>query len=182
MDAARFPNGLELRAAAEVRTAGRRLEGLAAIFNHPTTLPGGVVESISPGAFSASLRSGADILALVDHDPSRLLARTRSGSLRLSEDALGLRFELDVPPTTLGNDVLAMAEMRNLGGMSFGFRVVAEQWPTRERRVLSGVELVEVSVVNAFPAYSGTTIAARSRLAAPPGARAALRRRMVEAL
>ncbi len=140
MAPARFPDGLELRAAVEVRAAGRRLEGLAAVFNQPTTLPGGIVESISPGAFAASLRSGSDVLALVGHDPSRLLARTRSGTLRLAEDALGLRFELDVPPTTLGNDVLAMAEMRNLGGMSFGFRVQAEHWPTRERRVLSGVE------------------------------------------
>ena len=181
--AARIAADLEVRAVAEVRTAGRRLEGLAAVFNVPATLPGGVVESIAPKAFAASLRGGADILALVDHDPTRLLARTRSGTLRLTEDALGLRFELDVPDTQLGRDVLALAERRDLGGMSFGFRVQAEDWPSRNRRILSGVELVEVSAVAAFPAYSGTTIAARARAPMlPPSAGAAMRRRLLQVL
>jgi HK97 family phage prohead protease len=179
-----MPADLEVRAApAKVRTAGRKLSGLAAVFDTPTTLSGGIVESIRAGAFRASLAAGGDILALVDHDPARLLARTRSGSLRLTEDALGLRFELDVPETTLGRDVLAMAEQRLLGGMSFGFRVTAEEWPTRNRRYLSGVELVEISAVSSFPAYSGTQVVARSRQpSAMPGAAFALRRRLVEVL
>jgi HK97 family phage prohead protease len=178
--AARYPNGLEVRAAVEVRTAGRRLEGMAAVFNTPATLPGGVVESIRPGAFRASLAAGADILALVDHDPARLLARTRSGTLRLREDALGLAFELDLPETSLGRDVLALAERRDLGGMSFGFRVRDEAWPARDKRELRVVELVEVSVVQAHPAYPSTVIHARSAAAMLGGA--ALRRRRLAVL
>lgn len=162
MSPARFPDGLERRAAIELRATGRRLEGYAATFGTPAQI-GGVSETIQAGAFRASLAARGDILALVDHDPARLLARTSSGTLRLSEDARGLTFELDVPDTQLGRDILALAERRDLGGMSFGFRVKDEAWPTRDRRELRAVDLIEVSVVHAFPAYGATSIQARSK-------------------
>lgn len=159
----RFPDGLERRAAAEVRAAeGRRLEGYAAVFGAEARI-GQFTETIAPGAFSASLAAGRDVLALVDHDAGRLLARTASGTLRLTEDARGLAFALDVPDTTLGRDILAMAERGDLGGASFGFRVKDEAWPARDRRELRAVELIEVSVVLAFPAYGQTSITARAR-------------------
>ncbi len=99
----------------------------------------------------------------VDHNPTRLLARTRSGSLRLSEDAKGLAFAIDVPETRDGADVLALAERGDLGGMSFAFTVPAggERWEGR-RRELRTVELREISVVSGFPAYDGTSVQARS--------------------
>lgn len=170
MTAARFPNGMERRAASELRASpsGRRLEGYAAVFGSPTSV-GGFSESIRAGAFAATLAEQRDVLAIVDHDPSRLLARRSSGTLRLAEDAIGLRFEIDVPDTTLGRDVLALAERRDLGGMSFGFRVRqgGERWPKPNVRELTDVELVEVSIVHAFPAYTSTTIQARGRYAGP---------------
>ena len=174
MGPARFPDGLERRAATELRAAssGRRLEGYAAVFGVPARI-GGFTETILPGAFRASLAAaGADVLALVDHDPGRLLARTASGTLRLEEDARGLRFEIDLPETQLGHDILVLAERRDLGGMSFGFRAQQEAWPARDRRELRAVELVEISVVQAHPAYSATSITARTRPpASAPGAR-----------
>lgn len=176
MTAARFPNGMERRAAVELRAAGRKLEGYAAVFDTPARI-GGFTEIIKPGAFRATLEARADVLALVDHDPTRLLARTGSGTLRLAEDSRGLSFEMDLPDTSTGRDVLALAERRDLGGMSFGFRVVKDAWPAHDRRELRAVELIEVSVVQAFPAYAATTIAARSRAHG-----VAWRRRLVEAL
>jgi HK97 family phage prohead protease len=120
------------------------------------------------------------VLALVDHDPNALLARTRSGTLKLAEDSRGLHFEIAVPDTTLGRDILTMCERRDLGGMSFGFHATDEAWPTPDRRELRAVDLVEISVVHAFPAYAQTTVAARSRaLASIPTARL---RRLLEAL
>src|SRR4051794_415883 len=113
--------GTERRVSAvEIRAKGRRLEGVAALFGQDTKI-GSFTESIRAGAFQDSLASGRDVLALVDHDPSRVLARTKSGTLRLAEDARGLAFDLDVPNTAAGNDVLALAERGDLGGMSFGF-------------------------------------------------------------
>lgn len=176
MSAARFPDGMERRAAIELRAAGRRLEGYAAVFDSPARI-GRFIEIVRPGAFRASLEARGDVLALVDHDPSRLLARTGSGTLRLAEDSRGLAFEIDLPETQLGRDVLALAERRDLGGMSFSFRTKAEAWPSRDRRELRALELIEVSVVQAFPAYGGTSVQARSRAAG-----ALHRRRFVEAL
>lgn len=171
----RAPNGTEIRAAVEMRAAGRKLAGYVATFGTPATI-GGFTESIRAGAFRSSLAGGADILALVDHDPGQVLGRTASGTLRLAEDARGLSFELDLPDTSLGRDMLALAERRDLGGMSFGFRVTDEAWPSRDRRELRSVDLLEVSVVQAFPAYSQTSVSARARALGEREASAYLRR------
>ena len=154
----------------ELRAAGRKLEGYAATFGTRANI-GTFVETIRAGAFRATLAFGRDTLALLDHDPSRLLARTGNGSLRLAEDSRGLSFALDLPDTTLGRDVLAMAESGLLGGMSFGFRPTDEAWPARGQRELRAVDLAEISVVQAFPAYSQTEVQARFRSASIDPAR-----------
>ena len=164
--------------------AGRKLHGYAAVFNADTRIGGTFTERIAPGAFRGSLGSGADVLALADHDPARLLARTRSGTLRLVEDARGLAFDLDVPDTQLGHDMLTLAARGDLGGASIGFRVERDHWAATDRRELRAVELVEISLVHAFPAYPQTSVQARARWNRPLGEaeRARLRRRLVEML
>ncbi|ROO26689.1 HK97 family phage prohead protease [Salinisphaera orenii] len=157
---------IETRTVTEYRAQGRTLSGYAATFGTEARI-GSFSESIRAGAFSDSLSTGRDILALVDHDATRVLGRTKTGTLKLVEDARGLQFEIDVPDTAAGRDVLTMAERGDLGGMSFGFNVTDEHW-TGERRELRAVDLREISVVNAWPAYAGTSIdarAARPRLA-----------------
>ena len=152
---------VERRAAAtEVRASGRRLVGYAATFGAEAKL-GRVRETIAPGAFAGSL--SGDVLALLDHDAGKVLGRTRSGTLRLSEDARGLAFELDLPETAAGADVLALATRGDLGGMSFGFSVPAggATW-AGERRTLTRVNLREISVVSAWPAYPDTSLALRA--------------------
>jgi len=146
----------------EIRAKGRRLEGYAALFGVRASIAD-FEEEIRQGAFSTHLASGLDTLALVDHDPTRLLARTRSKTLRLSQDSRGLSFDLDVPDTTEGRDILALAERGDLGGMSFGFNVLPGGESRANRvRVLESVRLHEISIVQAFPAYDGTEINARS--------------------
>ena len=177
MGPARFPNGLEVRAAVELRAIpGRRLEGYAARFDVEACI-GEVREVIRPGAFLSTLANPAhDILALVDHEPGALLGRTSSGTLKLAEDSRGLHFEIAVPDTQLGRDVLAQAERNDLGGCSFGFRPIEVRWPKADFRELLGVDLVEISVVRAFPAYSQTSVVARSL---PPRISDLQRRRLV---
>lgn len=153
--------------AAEIRAKGRRLEVYAATFDNAASIGGRFVETIARGAFAASLRGRQDILALVDHDTGRVLARTRSGTLRLSEDTRGLAFDLDVPDTSAGRDVLALAERGDLGGMSFGFTAVDEH-RDGDRRELRAVDLHEISVVLAWPAYDGTLVQARAFEPAAP--------------
>jgi HK97 family phage prohead protease len=154
---------LEYRVAAELRVVGRKLGGYAAVFSTPAKI-GGFTETIIPGAFRATLATRSDVVALVDHNPAQLLGRTASGTLRLSEDARGLAFELDVPATQLGNDMLALAQRSDLGGMSFGFHVPpgGDAWPARDVRELRAVDLIEVSIAQAWPAYPDTTVALRS--------------------
>lgn len=165
----------------ELRAKGRRLEGYAALFGIEARIGEYMVETIAPGAFAASLRSSSDILALVDHDPARVLARTRSGSLRLSEDTRGLAFDLDIPDTQAGRDVLALAERGDLGGMSFGFTATDEA-RDGDRRELRAVQLFEISVVAAWPAYDGTIVNARAAgMACPHRAHAERVLRILEA-
>src|SRR5262245_59500192 len=113
--------------AAELRTKGRKLEGYAATFGVEAEILD-YTETIRAGAFTHALAANKDIVALVDHDPGRVLARTKSGTLRLAEDTRGLHFDLDVPDTTAGRDVLALAERGDLGGMSFAFIPIDERW------------------------------------------------------
>lgn len=181
----RFPGCVEFerRAAVEVRAvAGRRLEGYAALFDTPARIGGQFTETIRAGAFRASLLDPhRDVLALVDHDPGRLLARTSSGTLRIAEDGKGLAFALDVPDTSLGRDLLVLAERGDLGGMSFGFKMRDEAWPAPDRRELRAVELFEISVIHSHPAYSQANVAARARDGADSAA-AAVRRRVLDML
>ena len=169
---------LRRAAIADVRAKGRKLEGYAATFGAEARI-GSIRESIAPGAFRSSLSAGGDILALVDHDAGRVLGRTRSGSLRLSEDAKGLAFELDVPDTQAGRDVLALAARGDLGGMSFGFTVPkgGDAW-FGDRRELRAINLFEISVVSAWPAYSGTVVAARASCAVGAMSLAAAKRHL----
>ena len=129
---------LERRAITELRAAGRKLEGYAARFGIEARIAD-FTEVIRAGAFAGSLASGRDILALVDHDRTKILARTKSGNLKLAEDSNGLQFELSVPDTQPGRDVLALAQTGDLGGMSFAFTVPksGERWTGRKRELLA---------------------------------------------
>lgn len=144
--------------------SGRTLEGYAAVFGVETRIKD-FREVVFPGAFSASM--GRDVLALVDHDPAKVLGRTRSGTLQLKEDSKGLRFSVALPDTTLARDVLEMVKRGDMGGCSFAFNVTpgGETWQGK-RRELRAVTLHEISIVSAWPAYAGTSVQARAKL--PP--------------
>ena len=160
---ARRCNDMERRAVSELRASSeqRTLEGYAAKFGTEARIAD-FTETIKAGAFQDSLSDGRDVLALVDHDPSRLLARTKTGTLELREDQTGLWFRIQVPETTTGNDVLALAKRGDLGGMSFGFMPGEERW-TGNRRELLSVDLREISVAQSWPAYPETSVQARSK-------------------
>ena len=150
---------IERRGTAGLTASGRTLSGYVATFGNEARI-GGFTESIAPGAFTASLSSGRDVLALLDHKPDALLGRTKSGTLTLREDAKGLKFDLKLPDTQNGRDLIALAERGDLGGMSFGFIATDEKW-TGDKRELRSVDLREISVVQSWPAYQQTEIQLR---------------------
>ena len=170
---------LERRFATDLRSSGRRIEGYAATFSATADL-GAFRERIAPGAFRSAL--SGDILALLDHDAGKVLGRTRTGTLELREDDKGLAFSLDLPDTAAGRDVMALAARGDLGGMSFGFRVPegGEAWEG-DTRTLRAIDLKEISVVSAWPAYEGTEVALRALRSTNERARRARAIKLAEA-
>lgn len=156
--------------AAELRVIGTRskpkIVGYAARFDSDSVDLGGFIETIAPGAFKRSLAEAADVRALIDHDPSKIIGRTKSGTLALREDEKGLLSEIDPPDTQTARDLIACIERGDIDGMSFGFLCRKDEWTVGEegkpeRRRLLDVDLLDVSAVT-FPAYPDTQVAVRS--------------------
>lgn len=157
----------ELRALPAEGDQPAKIVGYAAVFDQESEPLGGFVEVIAPGAFDDVL--GADVRGLFNHDPNYLLGRTASGTLVLSVDAVGLRYEITPPDTQTVRDlVLAPLARGDLSGSSFAFRVArgGDRWDEdgdgRVIRTITRVgELLDVGPV-AFPAYPDSTAAQRS--------------------
>jgi len=136
---------------------GMQFSGYAAVFNSDSE-PLPFTERIAPGAFRGSLRNRNDIKLLWNHSTGDVLASTRSGTLRISEDARGLYVEADMANTTVGNDARELIKRGDVDSMSFGFTVArgGDEWNSEGTvRTLNRVSLHEVSIV-AFPAYTAT--------------------------
>ena len=149
------------------------LRGYAAVFNERTSL-GYFDEVILPGAFRNALDEGQDVRALVDHDPSRIIARSKdggkTGTLRMVEDERGLAVEIDVADTTVGRDLMESVRRGDVSQMSFAFGVrsddgdeVIEEKSGRILRRLKDLNLFDVSPTT-YPAYEGTEIGVRSEV------------------
>lgn len=140
----------------------KTLSGYAAVFNSPTDIGSYFIEKIAPGAFSDTIKG--DVRCLFNHRSENVLGRTKSGTLRLWEDAHGLRFEVDLPNTSLGRDVSELVERGDVSGCSFDFSARKQSWDDTTQpptRTLEKLEISEVSIVT-FPAYEDTTVGLRS--------------------
>lgn len=153
---------VHLEERAEGEDAPPKIVGHAAVFNQLSEDLGGFRERIAPGAFSKTL--GADVRALFNHDPSMIIGRTTSRTLRLSEDAKGLMVEITPPDTPMARHVVESIRRRDITQMSFGFRTREDTFERTDDgivRTLLDVELFDVSPVT-FPAYPQTDAAVRS--------------------
>ena len=149
-----------------------KIVGYAAVFyraDDPGTqyeLYSGHVERIQPGAFKRAIEQADDVRGLFNHEPSQILGRTKSGTMRLSEDETGLRYEIDVPDTQVGRDVVTSIERGDVTGSSFAFAVSEGGSEIRKDgqvtvREISGVTLYDSGPVS-FPAYDATTTGLRA--------------------
>lgn len=143
-----------------------RIEGYFAVFNSNYEIAPGMSESIAPGAFSRTL-PGGDIRALINHDTTLVLGRTKAHTLELREDGRGLWGSILVNP----NDQDAMnlysrVKRGDVDQCSFGFEIVNEETDFREdgsvHWTIKDVNLFEVSACT-FPAYEATNISAREK-------------------
>jgi HK97 family phage prohead protease len=138
--------------------------GYAAKFEQLSEDLGGFREKIKKGAFARSL-SERSVLAFWNHNTDIVLGNTQNDTLKVWEDELGLRFELEMPDTNSGQDAFKMIKRGDSKGVSFGFRTLKDEWDESNRndiiRTLIDVTLYEVSPT-AMPAYLQTSVSARS--------------------
>lgn len=153
----------------------RIITGYAIVFKQPSrvlydTIEGRYFEEIiMPEAINDEFLRQQDIILNRDHNDTLILARWRKGqgTLKLSIDEYGLRYEAAMPETTHGNDTLESIRRGDLFGSSFRFRYAKggfrdEKGPNGIRRTVTRFQgIYDVSVV-ATPAYEGTSVDARS--------------------
>lgn len=140
------------------------IEGYFAVYDSNYDIAPGLSESIAPGAFTSSM--SGDIRALINHDTTLVLGRTKAGTLTLRDDSHGLWGHVDINPKDV--DAMNLYERVKRGDIdqcSIGFNIRSEDTDIREdgsiHWTLSDVELFEVSCCT-FPAYQETNISART--------------------
>lgn len=166
-----FDAAMETRASDGDETESLNVRGHAAVFSEQTligTRQHGFVEQIEPGAFTDNL---ADDVRYLENHAGLPLARTKSGTLRLSVDERGLVVDADLNPIA-GRDHFSAIERGDLDQMSFAFtieddevRMLPEDHPTFpgmvERTIKRVSQLYDVSGVT-YPAYEGADIGVRN--------------------
>lgn len=139
------------------------ITGYFAVFNSNYEIAPGMSESIRPGAFSRTL--SGDIRALINHDTTLVLGRTKAHTLELREDERGLWGDITINRND--GDAMNLYERVRRGDVdqcSFGFEIVSEETDFRDdgsvHWTITEVNLFEVSACT-FPAYEATNISAR---------------------
>ncbi len=123
-------------------------------------------ENVRRGAFGATLAQDPDVMFLLNHG-GMTMARTKSGSLRLTEDDTGLLADADLNPRRGDiNDLRIAIDDHDIDEMSFAFRVTRQDWsPDYAQRDILEVDINggDVSTVNkgANP-HTGGLVALRS--------------------
>lgn len=128
------------------------------------------VEVILPDTFSKAIEKAQaenkDIKLLVNHDETKILARTGNGSLKLEEVDGQTVMSAELPNTTLAKDIYEIVKEGLSFGMSFGFEVAKEEW-TKEsdtyKREVSEMTVSEISILTIEPAYNDTEVKAEQR-------------------
>ena len=141
------------------------IEGYFAVFDSVYQIAPDMSESIAHGAFDNTISD--DIRALINHDITLVLGRTKANTLQLRTDSHGLWGHIDINP----NDSDAMnlynrVQRGDVDQCSFGFDILNEETDFREdgsiHWTIKEVKLYEVSPCT-FPAYEETNIAARTK-------------------
>lgn len=118
--------------------------------------PGDFVEVIRSGTFGESLKRNPDVALRFNHE------RTVADSVELREDNIGLHAEATVSDA----EIVQAAREHKLTGWSFGFTNPLDEWSEPDdkgiyTRSISGLELVEVSILTKRPAYPATSVEVR---------------------
>lgn len=135
--------------------------GHASVFNQSADL-GYFVERVAPGAFTKTIQAD-DVRALFNHDPSLVIGRSNR-NLRMSEDSVGLYFEVDMPNTSVSRDLQENIRTGLISQCSIGFYARGAELSKQDgvwTRTLTEIQLFDVSPVT-YPAFPTTDVSMRS--------------------
>lgn len=140
--------------------ADKPIVGYAAVFNRMSENLGGFREVILPGAFDKVL--GGDVRGLINHDANLLLGRTKSGTMSLTVDDNGLRYDIKPGNHSYTKDLIEAIKRGDIDQSSFAFTVDEDDWSEdddgRVTRTIKRVKkLYDVSAVT-YPAYPDSTV------------------------
>lgn len=162
-------NKVEIRCELRSENEGRHISGKAISFDTQSN-DIGFVEILHRGCISQELIDSSNIVFLYNHDYNQVIARANKGKGTLNIDLRddGVYFDLDVPNTTMGNDLLENIRLGNITQCSFRFRYANEEGAYKDekiddvwyRNVYKIGQLFDLSAVT-FPAYDATYVNAR---------------------
>lgn len=142
------------------------IEGYFSVFNSEYPLWEGASEIVKPGAFTNSV--SGDVRALINHDSSLVLGRTKAGTLALRQDERGLWGSIRINRDDVdAMNLYARVQRGDVDQCSFGFDIERETFVDlgngEYRWEIEKVNpLYEVSVCT-FPAYEETSVSARKK-------------------
>lgn len=142
------------------------IEGYFSVFNSEYPLWEGASEIVKPGAFTNSV--SGDVRALINHDSSLVLGRTKAGTLALRQDERGLWGSIRINRDDVdAMNLYARVQRGDVDQCSFGFDIKRETFVDlgggKCRWEIEEVDpLYEVSVCT-FPAYTETSVSARKQ-------------------
>lgn len=124
---------------------------------------GGWSEVFAAGSLTKTLSERDDVRFLLNHE-GLPLARTKSGTLRLSADNVGLLS--DVPSLDMVNpravELVSALNRRDVDQMSLAFIATRQEWNSDyTERIIREAQLFDVSAVT-YPANPNTTIGLRA--------------------
>jgi uncharacterized protein len=143
-----------------------KITGYAAVFNKRSSDLGSFREVIDRRAFDAHLATNPDVVGLFNHSNDMVLGRTSAGTMRLSVDDFGLRYEIDPPNTSYAKDLMESMKRGDIRSSSFAFFADDEDWDVDSKtgeniRTIKQARLIDCSPVTA-PAYPDATSQVRS--------------------
>ena len=152
----------------EERADGLHISGYVNVtgkLSRPVITPRGkVIETIEERAFDTAIKKSGNITVTVDHDDGHAYASTKDGTLKLTEDAIGLKAEVLITDKT----VIDMAKKGKIRGWSFGMYNVIDEMEERAdgllpiRRVKSFL-LDHISLIkDKIPCYAATSVEYRA--------------------
>lgn len=155
-------------------SASRTIEGYAIVFGVESVLLQDWYDTyreiIEPGAITEAELATMDIKMTMYHNREKLLARSNKGvgSLRLSVDEVGVKYEFEAPNSPDGDTALELVRRGDLAGSSFTFwsdETSSVRYEMMDDKTLlrhvNHIDRIYEMTIASDPAYQQTSVTAR---------------------